>query len=75
MKRVYRVVHSTHDHVSLAASIGRVSVLLLAFVFIGTLTGWAQDTATIVGAVLDSSGALVPGARVSVSNPEKGVRT
>jgi hypothetical protein len=32
----------------------------------------AQDTATIVGTVADSSGAVVPGAKVKVSNPEKG---
>ncbi len=32
----------------------------------------AQDTATIGGTVTDTSGAVVPGAKVRVSNPEKG---
>jgi len=72
MEHIYRFFPRTHDPVSLAASIGRVSVLLVAFVSVGTLTGWPQDTASIVGTVTDSSGAVVPGARVSVSNPEKG---
>ena len=33
----------------------------------------AQDTATIVGTVTDSSGAVVPGVRITVANPEKGL--
>ena len=33
---------------------------------------WAQDTATIVGTVTDSTGAIVPGAKVTVSNPDRG---
>jgi hypothetical protein len=33
---------------------------------------WAQDTATIVGTVTDSSGAIVPGAKVTVANPDRG---
>ena len=36
------------------------------------LSAWAQDTATIVGTVTDSSGGVIPGAKVTVSNPEKG---
>ena len=42
---------------------------LLSFV---TLSSWAQDTATIVGGVADPSGAVIPGVKVTVSNPEKG---
>ncbi len=41
---------------------------LLCFV---SLTGWAQDQATIVGAVTDTSGGVIPRARVTVSNPDK----
>ena len=36
------------------------------------LSAWAQNTATIVGTVTDTSGAVIPGAKVAVSNPEKG---
>jgi len=46
---------------------------LLFLVFLGVSIGsWAQDTASIVGTVKDSSGGVIPGARVTVSNPEKG---
>lgn len=43
---------------------------LLLFFFSFPLT--AQDTATIVGAVTDPSGAVIPGIRITVSNPDKG---
>ena len=43
-------------------------VLVLSFSF----ELHAQDTATIVGTVTDSSGAVIPGTTVKVSNPEKG---
>ncbi|HMD83866.1 MAG TPA: carboxypeptidase-like regulatory domain-containing protein [Terriglobia bacterium] len=46
---------------------------LLFLVFLGISIGsWAQDTASIVGTVKDSSGGVIPGAKVTVSNPEKG---
>ncbi len=47
-----------------------LAVLALALCL--TTAARGQDTATIVGTVLDSSGAVVPGAKVSVSNPERG---
>ncbi len=37
-----------------------------------SVAGWAQDTATIVGAVTDESGAVIPQVNVTVSNPDKG---
>jgi len=46
---------------------------LLFLVFLGLSIGsWAQDTASIVGTVKDSSGAVIAAAKVTVSNPEKG---
>lgn len=44
-----------------------ISVMALAFV-----SGAAQDNATIVGTVMDPSGATIPAARIRVSNPGKG---
>jgi hypothetical protein len=49
---------------------------ILAFTFIVvcflSLPAWTQDTAKIVGTVMDSSGAVIPGAKVTISNPDKG---
>ncbi len=45
-----------------------VAVTLLCL----SLTGWAQDTAEIKGTVTDASGAVIPGGKITVSNPEKG---
>ena len=49
----------------------RLSLLFGAILFV-SLAGWAQDTATIVGAVTDTSGAVIPGAKVTVANPDRG---
>ena len=49
----------------------RLWVLASLLFFVATLS-WAQDTASIVGTVKDSSGGVIPGAKVAVSNPEKG---
>jgi len=46
--------------------------LLVASLVFLCFSAWAQDTATIVGTVTDSSGGVIPNAKVSVSNPEKG---
>src|SRR5215471_6016943 len=50
---------------------GRVLALFVLLLSL-TAVGWAQDTATIVGTVTDSTGAVVPAAKISVSNPERG---
>jgi hypothetical protein len=50
----------------------RTILLFGTFLFFVSLTAWAQDTATIVGAVLDSTGAVIPGAKVTVANSAKG---
>jgi len=46
--------------------------LFLGVILIVSLAGWAQDTATIVGTVTDTSGAVIPGAKITVANPDKG---
>lgn len=47
----------------------RICLLLLA----GALAAWAQlDTASLLGAVLDSSGAAIPGAEILVENQRTG---
>ncbi len=45
---------------------------LLCSVFLVSFAASAQDLATLVGTVTDSSGALVPGVSITVSNPTKG---
>jgi Carboxypeptidase regulatory-like domain len=50
----------------------KVSLMLLAALLLAALVGWAQDTATIVGTVTDTSGAVVPNCPVTVSNPDRG---
>ena len=47
----------------------------LAFILalcLGSVALWAQDTASIVGTVADPTGAVVPNAKVTVENPQKG---
>src|SRR5437870_5730194 len=53
-------------------SINLKLLLLGIIVFIFSLTCRAQDQATLVGSVTDTTGAVVPNAEVTVSNPDKG---
>jgi hypothetical protein len=48
-----------------------VSAVLLAF----SLTAWSQqqETGSIVGTVMDSTGAVIPNAKVTVSSPDIGI--
>ena len=46
--------------------------LVVALALLFCAAAWAQDAATIVGTVTDPSGAVIPNAKVTVSNPEKG---
>jgi len=50
-------------------------VLLLGSILLLTAVAWCQqmEWASIVGTVTDSSGAVIPNAKVTVSNPDKGV--
>ncbi len=50
----------------------RQILALTTLCLLAALSLWAQDTATIVGTVTDPTGAVVPGAKVTVSNPDKG---
>jgi Carboxypeptidase regulatory-like domain/TonB-dependent Receptor Plug Domain len=44
-------------------------VIIMLSLVLGSATGWAQQsTGTITGAVYDSSGALIPGAKITVKN-------
>ena len=49
----------------------RIILLLLGFLVFSAVV-WAQDQATLVGTVADTSGAVIPGAKVNVANPSKG---
>ena len=48
------------------------SLMALALIF--STVSWAQDQASITGVVTDSSGAVVPGVTVVLSNPLTGVK-
>src|SRR5207247_8722514 len=51
------------------------SVLSLPlFVSCLSITAWCQDQATIVGVVSDSTSAVVTGAKVTVTNSQRGVK-
>ena len=47
---------------------GVLLVALVAVLFLLTPRAWGQDNATINGTVVDSSGALVPNAQISIQN-------
>ena len=54
--------------------LGQIAVFTLLVGFAGT--GWAQkDTGGIAGSVRDASGALIAGARVTVTDVDRGART
>jgi len=51
------------------------AVLLLGSILLLTTAVWCQqmEWGSIVGTVTDSSGAVIPNAKVTVANPDKGV--
>jgi hypothetical protein len=61
-----------HECLSPAGAVGKAGLLMLTVILFLPVMGWAQDQATIVGIVTDSSGAVLPGAKIVVSNPDKG---
>jgi hypothetical protein len=50
----------------------RLALLVTSLLFFVSVAGWAQDTANLVGAVMDSTGAVIPNAKLTVSNPDRG---
>jgi hypothetical protein len=50
------------------------AISFLAFLLLTTAAVWAQTTATIVGTVMDSSGAVVPNATVTATHSETGIK-
>lgn len=53
-------------------AVNRAFFFLPLLLFFFCLLLAAQDTATIMDAVADPSGAMIPGVKVTVSNPDKG---
>ena len=52
----------------------RLGTAIVAFVALGTCLVFAQtSTATILGAVRDASGALIPGVSITVKHTESGL--
>src|SRR5947208_1931150 len=50
----------------------KVVVLFGAMLLALSTNAWSQDTANIVGTVTDSTGAVIPKAKVTISNPDRG---
>src|SRR5580704_16591591 len=72
MEHLVRRCQLTRQHLCLAGGARKSALLFSALLFLLPVAMWAQDTATIVGTITDSSGAIVPGVQVKVSNPERG---
>ena len=49
----------------------KFALLAVALALCLSTVGWAEDQANIVGTVTDTSGAVIPGAKVTVTNPDK----
>ena len=50
----------------------RAILLFAAAFFALSITAWCQDTARIVGTVTDPTGGVIPNAKVTISNPDRG---
>ena len=72
MEHAFRRCESSRQSFSLADGARKAVLLLSAILILLPAAVWAQDTATIVGTVTDSTGAVVPGAKVTVANPDRG---
>lgn len=52
----------------------RLLALIFAAMLLGSVSFAQQQTASLTGQVTDSTGAAIPGAQVTVGNPEKGTK-
>ncbi len=52
----------------------RRSILALSALVLASTSTFAQTTSTVIGVVTDSSGAIMPGVTVVLSNPSTGVK-
>jgi Carboxypeptidase regulatory-like domain len=57
---------------NLFSSFLKVAILIVFFGAVGVSAGFAQTTGSIQGRVTDASGALIPGATVTISNAQTG---
>src|SRR5437762_2196030 len=67
-------IRAALEVIHMRVSVFRASLVLLCLLSVGVIRASAQfDTASVVGVVKDSSGAVVPGAKVTLTNTETGV--
>ena len=60
-------------HTSMRRGISAIIVLVLALAVSGLLAQSASNSGTIYGTVTDPTGAIVPGAAISIENPVSGL--
>src|SRR5439155_323527 len=66
-------IRAALEVIHMRVSVFRASLVLLCLLSVGVIRASAQfDTASVVGVVKDSSGAVVPGAKVTLTNTETG---
>ena len=72
MRHSLRRRESSRPPLVVSDGVRKAALLLSALLLLLPVTMSGQDTATIVGTVSDSSGAVIPGAKVLVENSERG---
>ncbi len=72
MRRSRGTLMMIPEGLTLPVLLKRSGLLFVTILFWASLTGWAQDQATLVGTVTDPSGAAIPGAKVTVTKPDVG---
>jgi hypothetical protein len=69
---VGRIAHGLIGNLFTAPLSAALWFVLVAALLVLVPESWCQDNATITGTVIDASGALVPNAEVSITNPATG---